>query len=232
VTRALLALGLASLLVAAPAHAHDESEPPSDVGATPVEAEPQAEAEVEPRAEPEPDEPPEDDEIVPGGVAFTGPHFRLGFHVSAGAILHRPHWGGFGGFDLVIGARVAKEWSVIARLDVALGGWQRQSARFLNGAGGAIGVEHIAFRAFGPGSALALTVTGGVWLPDECRAGACLFLAPMLDVSAAYLTHMNREPANPLAAWSIGLSGGLGVDVANEELAGRFVLFVGHDVSL
>ena len=223
--RALLLLGIASLLIAAPSAAQADVAPP-----------PPPDVEAEPQAEPEPieeeEEEEEQEEDPPGGVAFTGPQLRLGFHVSAGAILNRPHWGGFGGLDLVIGARVAKEWSVIARIDAALGGWQRQGAQFINGAGAALGVEHIAFRAFGPGSALALTVTGGVWLPDECRGGACMFLAPMLDVSAAYLTHMNREPANPLAAWSIGLSGGLGVDVANEEVAGRFVFFVGHDVSL
>lgn len=227
--RALVVLGLASLLIAPPARAQDDAEPESDVEAAPVEAEPEA----EPQAAPPEEDDEEDREIPPGEVAFGGPQLRLGFHVSAGGILHRPHWGGFGGLDLVIGVRVAKEWSVIARVDAALGGWRRQGGpRFINGAGAGVGVEHIAFRAFGAGSALAITVTGGVWLPDECRGGSCMFLAPMVDVSAAYLTNMNREPANPLAAWSIGLSGGIGYDVGNEEFAGRFVFFVGHDVSL
>lgn len=207
--RALVVVVLA-LGVAAPARAQTSLEPASPAATA---------------AEP-------DEEIRPGPPSFRGPQLRLGFHVSAGALLHDPRWGGFGGLDVIAGARVAKEWSVFARIDVAAGGWAAQGPRFFNAAGASLGVEHIAFRAFGTGTALAVAIEGGVWLPDECRGGACLFLAPMLDVSAAYLTNMNREPANPLAAWSIGLSGGLGVDVAHEQLAGRVVLFVGHDVSL
>ena len=232
--RTLLLLGLVSL-IAAPASAQDAADerPPIEAPEAQVEAEaPEGEEPAVAVAAAVAVEDDEEQEIRPGPPSFSGPQLRLGFHVSAGAILNRPHWGGFGGLDLVLGARVAKEWSVIARIDVALGGWQRQGAQFINGAGGAIGVEHILFRAFGPGSALAIAVTGGVWLPDECRGGACMFLAPMLDASAAYLTNMNREPANPLAAWSIGLSAGVGYDVANEEFAGRLVFFVGHDVSL
>jgi len=172
----------------------------------------------------------EEEEIRPV-VAFSGPHMRLGFHLGAGAVLNDPRWGGFGALDVVLGARVAKEWSVIGRLDLALGGWDSQGPRFTKAVGGGVGVEHIAFRIFGAGTALALSATGGVWLPDECRSDTCLFFAPMLDLSAAYLTNMSYEPANPLAAWSIGLSAGIGYDVANEELAGRLVFSVGHDVS-
>jgi hypothetical protein len=229
--RTLLLLGLVSSF-AAPASAQDAADEPPPIEAPETQAEMEAPAGEEPVPAPPVEDEEEEQEIRPGPPSFSGPHFRLGFHVNAGAILNRPHWGGFGGLDLVLGARVAKEWSVIARVDVALGGWQRQDAQFINGAGAAIGVEHILFRAFGPGSALAIAVTGGVWLPDECRGGACMFLAPMLDASAAYLTNMNREPANPLAAWSIGLSAGVGYDVANEDFAGRLVFFVGHDVSL
>jgi hypothetical protein len=238
--RALSWLWLA-LLIAAPAASQDSAdEPPESAIADPppsdtsLAIEPAVEqtSETAPSEAAAPETAEDEQEIRPGPVAFSGPQFRLGFHVSAGAILNRPHWGGFGGLDLVIGARVTREWSVIARVDVALGGWRRQGPRFINGVGGGLGVEHIAFRAFGVGTALAIAVTGGVWLPDECRGGSCLFLAPMLDASLAYLTNMNREPANPLAAWSIGISGGIGYDVANEEFAGRAVFFVGHDVSL
>lgn len=173
----------------------------------------------------------DEDEIRPI-VVFSGPQLRFGVHLGAGAILHDPRWGGFGAADVVLGVRVAKEWSIIARVDGALGGWASQGARFTAGIGGGLGVEHLSFGVFGRGTALALTATGGVWLPDRCDGGACLFFAPMLDLSAAYLTAMNEEPANPLAAWSIGLSAGLGYDTSHEAFAGRLVFFVGHEMSI
>src|SRR5690606_35496374 len=121
----------------------------------------------------------EEEEIRPV-VSYSGPHMRLGFHLGAGAVLYDPRWGGFGSLDVVLGARVAKEWCVIRRLDVALGDWASQGPRLTKGVGGGVGVEHIASRIFGTGTAHGLSATGGVWRPDKCRSDTCLFFAPMI----------------------------------------------------
>lgn len=173
----------------------------------------------------------DDDEVLPVPV-FAGPHFRLGVHGEAGGFLSR-FPGAYGGLEVLAGVRVSTELSIVARVNADLGGWDNgQGADLLTSIAGGAGVEYVVLGAFGPGSGLALGLTGGVYLPDACGDGACPFLAPIGLAHVAWLFGGGYTPTNPLAAFSLGLSGGVGYDVELQEAAGRVTLYFGYELSI
>lgn len=171
----------------------------------------------------------EEEEPVP---VFGDPHFRLGLHVEAGGLLARTS-GLYGGVEVLAGVRVTTELSIIVRTNLDLGGWEQQSGvDLLSSIAAGAGVEYLVFGAFGDGSALALGVTAGVYLPDACGLLPCSFVAPIGLAHVAWLFGGGYTPTNPLAAFALGISGGAGYDVELREAAGRITLYFGYELSI
>lgn len=172
----------------------------------------------------------DDQEIEPVPV-FGGPHLRLGLHVEAGGLLATSS-GLYGGAEALVGVRVTTELSIIGRFNFDLGGWDRQGLDLLTSIAAGAGVEYTVFDVFGSGSALSFGATGGLYFPDACGLGPCYLFAPIGLGHVAWFFGNGYTPTNPLAAFSLGVSGGAGYDFSVGEAAGRITLYFGYELSI
>lgn len=161
--------------------------------------------------------------------AFDGPHVRIGVHGQGGAVFG-DHAGGFAGLELLLGARLLRDFSVISRIDIDLGAWDHPAGSpYLGGALG-LGGEYVAQTGRGAGVALGLTV--GAWLRGACQTPQCLStLLPTTTGHVAFLFNGNHVSANPLSAFSLGVSGSAGYDPIASTMAGRFGVYLGYELS-
>lgn len=162
-------------------------------------------------------------------AAFDGPHVRIGVHGQGGAVFG-DYAGGFAGLDLLLGARLLRDFSVISRIDIDLGAWDHPAGSpYLGGALG-LGGEYVAQTGRGTGVALGLTV--GAWLRGACQTPQCLStLLPTTTGHLAFLFNGNHVSENPLSAFSLGVSGSAGYDPVASTMAGRFGVYLGYELS-
>lgn len=161
--------------------------------------------------------------------AFDGPHVRIGIHGQGGAVFGDAA-GGFAGLDLLLGARLLRDFSVISRIDIDLGAWDSPAGSpYLGGALG-LGGEYVAQTGRGTGVAVGLTL--GAWLRGACQQPRCLStLLPTATGHAAFLFNGNHVSENPLSAFSLGVSGSAGYDPVASAMAGRFGVYLGYELS-
>jgi hypothetical protein len=169
--------------------------------------------------------PPPDGEFVP---AFQGPQFRLGIRGVAGAIA-KPAYGAFAGIDVLAGARVTDSVSIIARLDVDGGGWQRGAGAAFFSFSPQAGVDVLLFgdSPSSKGTAVQLGLTGGAWVVAE----RTVLAGPMLTAHVGWVFKMPYVHVSAVEGWSMGALVGLGDDPAHAVAVVRLGLYVGHEFS-
>jgi hypothetical protein len=171
-----------------------------------------------------------DDECV-AVPEFEPPEIRLGLHVQGGVSVG-DDFGGFAGLELLLGARVQQKLSVILRGNADLGAWNQPSATALTSASLGLGLEYLTQDLDSPGTGIALGLTVGAWLRDGCETPSCLrTLLPTATLNLGLLFGGDPVPTNPIAAFSVGLTGSAGYDPIAESMAGRAALYFGFELS-
>jgi hypothetical protein len=179
-----------------------------------------------------PDDPfhPDHGEEDPPIPAFESPHFRLGIHYEAAALLGSAS-GVFEGLDILAGARLTESWSIGARVLAGIGGWAAPGSRLMTSIGAGLSAEYLCPDVAGPGTGLALALTLGSWLPDACNTAACRTYPLLALAHIGYLSHASQIWTSELWALSTGVSGGVGYDPSFGDVAGRVGLYVGVETS-
>jgi len=162
---------------------------------------------------------------------FESPEMRVGLHAQGG-IAVGDDFGGFAGLELLLGVRVLEKLSVIARGNADLGAWNQPSDALLTSGSLGLGVEYITQDLSNPGTGFVIGLTMGAWLRDACASPQCLrTLLPTGTLNLGLLFAGDPVPTNPLAAWSVGLTGSAGYDPIAESMAGRVAFYFGFELS-